>query len=308
MRLPVRRSDDDDLIRARLRALLAETRQGGWVPPDDDPGGLLDDRTDRPDDEDADDEGDQYGDDDGPGDGGSVDGTSGPDGPEHDRGSRLPAGVGRHRAPGVATRLDPGRPGGWALWVVGLLAAVAVVGWTWAGRPAVEQVPAAATTAPVVPGPSEADTSPPPPTPADDGTVVVSVVGQVASPGLVTLPAGSRVADALAAAGGLLPEADPAAVNAAALLTDGQQIAVGVPGAAPPATGSGGAAGPGGLLDLNSATVADLDALPGIGPVLAQRIIDHRTGHGPFTSVEELDDVSGIGPAIYADLAQRVRV
>ena len=306
MRLPARRSDDDDLIRTRLRALLAETRQGGWVPPDDDPDGppgdQTDDRTDDEDDEDDEDDGD------GPDDGGSLDGTAGRDGPEnHHPRSRLPAGVGRHRAPGAATRLDPGRPGSWALWVVGLLAAVAVVAWTWAGRPAVEQVPAAATTAPVAPGPAVADTSSAP-TPSDDGTVVVSVVGQVASPGLVTLPVGSRVSDALTAAGGLLPGADPAAINAAALLTDGQQVAVGVPGAAAPATGSGGATLPGGLLDLNSAAVADLDALPGIGPVLAQRIIDHRSAHGPFTSVEQLDDVSGIGPAIYADLAQRVRV
>jgi competence protein ComEA len=141
-------------------------------------------------------------------------------------------------------------------------------------------------------------------------TVVVSVVGQVAAPGLVTLPAGSRVADALAAVGGLLPEADPASINAAAVLSDGQQIAVGVPGAMPP-PGDGTAsaeAGGGGVLDLNTATVADLDALPGIGPVLAQRIVDHRTAHGPFTSVDQLDDVSGIGPAIFADLVDRVRV
>ena len=72
------------------------------------------------------------------------------------------------------------------------------------------------------------------------------------------------------------------------------------------APGSGAAGG--GLLDLNTATVTDLDALPGIGPVLAQRIVDHRTAHGPFTSVDQLDDVSGIGPAIFADLVQRVRV
>jgi competence protein ComEA len=107
-----------------------------------------------------------------------------------------------------------------------------------------------------------------------------------------------------------LPEADPASINAAAVLSDGQQIAVGVPGAMPPpgdGTASAGAGG-GGVLDLNTATVADLDALPGIGPVLAQRIVDHRTAHGPFTSVDQLDDVSGIGPAIFADLVDRVRV
>ena len=123
----------------------------------------------------------------------------------------------------------------------------------------------------------------------------------------MTLPAGARVADALAAAGGLLPEADPAAVNAAAVLTDGQQIAIGVPGTPPAAGSTGGAAGDE-LVDLNAATAADLDALPGIGPVLAQRIVDHRAEHGPFTSVDQLDDVSGIGPAIFAELVERVRV
>ncbi len=133
--------------------------------------------------------------------------------------------------------------------------------------------------------------------------------GQVAAPGLVTLPAGSRVADALAAAGGLLPEADPASVNAAAPLTDGEQVAVGVPGAGggAGATAAGGGAAPG-LVDLNTATVADLDALPGIGPVLAQRVVDHRTAQGPFGSVQELDDVSGIGPALYAEISPLVTV
>jgi competence protein ComEA len=139
---------------------------------------------------------------------------------------------------------------------------------------------------------------------------VVSVVGQVAHPGLVTLAPGARVADALAAAGGLLPDADAAAVNAAAVLTDGQQIAVGVPGAAAPgptrgSAATGAATGP---VDLNTATVADLDALPGVGPVLAQRIVDHRAQHGRFTSVDQLDDVPGIGPALFAQLAPLVRV
>ena len=141
-------------------------------------------------------------------------------------------------------------------------------------------------------------------------TVVVSVVGQVASPGLVTLPSGSRVADAIAAAGGLLPEADAASVNLAAVVADGEQLAVGLPGTAAggaPPDGSA-ATGAGGLIDLNTAAVAELDALPGIGPVLAQRIVDHRSRQGPFRSVEELDDVPGIGPAIAAELAELVTV
>ena len=146
--------------------------------------------------------------------------------------------------------------------------------------------------------------------PRTSATVVVSVVGKVARPGLVTLPPGARVADAVAAAGGLLPEADPASVNLAALVTDGQQIPVGMPVPAAPAGGAGGAApgGPGGRVDLNTAGVADLDALPGIGPVLAQRIVDHRSRNGAFRSVEELDDVPGIGPAIAAELAELVAV
>jgi competence protein ComEA len=104
--------------------------------------------------------------------------------------------------------------------------------------------------------------------------------------------------------------ADPASVNLAAVVADGQQIAVGVPGAAPApgaATPASGAAGSG-PVDLNAATVGVLDALPGIGPVLAQRIVDFRTQHGRFTSVDELDDVPGIGPALYARLAAQVRV
>jgi competence protein ComEA len=296
VRSSARSRDDDDVIRARLRALLADGRPTrGWVPEDDeDPDGAW-----SSDGSGSDDVADW-----------DADRGAADDSLQAGSGAALPLGLGRHRAPGPTARLDPSRPGAWALWAVALLAAVAVVGWTWLDRPAVEQVPAAVST----PTPTAAPTSPG--TVSDGaaespgGTVVVSVVGQVAAPGLVTLPAGSRVADALAAVGGLLPEADPASINAAAVLSDGQQIAVGVPGAMPPGgggTASAGAGG-GGVLDLNTATVADLDALPGIGPVLAQRIVDHRTAHGPFTSVEQLDDVSGIGPAIFADLVDRVRV
>jgi competence protein ComEA len=309
VRSSARSRDDADVIRARLRALLAEgQRSRGWVPEDDDETSghwSPDDDTDRDDTDRWDDE------------------DLGPDdshGNPHSRAdASLPPGLGRHRAAGRTARLDPGRSGAWALWAVAVLAAAALVGWTWFDRPAVDRVPAAASTAAPPAAPPDASTAastsgpPPPGTPAENSTgsaatVVVSVVGQVAAPGLVTLPAGSRVADALAAAGGLLPDADPAAVNAAAVLSDGQQIAVGVPGAAPPAGGASSGAAGGGPLDLNSATVADLDALPGIGPVLAQRIVDHRTAHGPFSSVDQLDDVSGIGPAIFADLVDRVRV
>ncbi|MCZ2824544.1 ComEA family DNA-binding protein [Modestobacter sp. VKM Ac-2982] len=291
MRPPARRSDDSDVIRARLRALLAEGQRGsGWVPDTDEPDELPGEDDDWPADED--------------------DRTTQPVEPVH-----LPAGLGRHRAPGRAARVDPGRPGAWALWTVAVVAAVVVVGWTWIGRPVVDQVPAAASSgapAASVTAPSPASAGPAPagdgPEGAGTGTVVVSVVGLVGAPGLVTLPAGARVADALAAAGGLLPEADPASVNAAAVVSDGQQIAVGVPGAVQGTGGPEAAGAAGAVLDLNTATVAELDALPGIGPVLAQRIVDHRSAHGPFTSVDRLDDVSGIGPAIFAELAERVRV
>jgi competence protein ComEA len=138
-------------------------------------------------------------------------------------------------------------------------------------------------------------------------TVVVSVVGLVARPGLVTLPTGARVAEAIEAAGGLLADADPASVNLAAVVSDGEQVAVGTPGSAGSA-GSGDTGSPGGLVDLNTAGVAELDALPGIGPVLAQRIVDHRSREGAFRSVDQLDDVPGIGPAIAAELAELVRV
>ena len=139
----------------------------------------------------------------------------------------------------------------------------------------------------------------------------MSVVGLVARPGLVTLPSGSRVADAVEAAGGLLPEADPASVNLAAVVTDGQQIAVGVPGrggrpagAGPPAAGRRRA----GWLNLNTATAAELDALP--GHRARARPADRRPPHqqGPFTSVDQLDDVPGIGPALAAELAELVTV
>ncbi|WP_222268564.1 ComEA family DNA-binding protein [Modestobacter marinus] len=279
MRSSARRRDDDDVIRARLRALLAEGRRppSGWVPDDEDEpaeaGAWPDDPAETV----------------------PVSLEAAPELP-------TPAGLGRHRLPGPAARLDPGRRGAWSLWAVAVLAALLVAGWTWTDRPAVERVTGAGAVATGAPS----ATSSAPPTPSASNPVVVSVVGAVAAPGLVTLPPGARVADALAAAGGLLPDADPASVNAAAVLIDGEQVVVARPGAVPVTGGAGPAAG--GPLDLNTATVADLDALPGIGPVLAQRIVDHRTAQGPFTSVEQLDDVDGIGPAIYADLQDRVTV
>ncbi len=146
--------------------------------------------------------------------------------------------------------------------------------------------------------------------------VVVHVVGQIAAPGVVVLPAGSRVADALTAAGGALPDADLSALNLAAVLGDGVQVRVPLPGEVVADVGSGGVVAPpgaatgsaDGLVDLGTADAAALEELPGIGPVLAERIVQWRSEHGPFASVDDLRQVSGIGPALLDKLRDRVRV
>lgn len=133
---------------------------------------------------------------------------------------------------------------------------------------------------------------------ADDAAapqLVVHVVGAVRRPGLFEVKEGSRVADALDRAGGPTRKADLSAVNLAAPLADGQQVIV--PRRLPPGAAAGAATVAGGKVSLAVATVDDLDELPGIGPVTAQKIVDWRTAHGPFRSVEDLDDVPGIGPA-----------
>jgi competence protein ComEA len=137
------------------------------------------------------------------------------------------------------------------------------------------------------------------------GEVVVDVVGEVTGPGVVRLPTGSRVVDAVAAAGGATSRAELAALNLARVLVDGEQIVVprrGAPAAAAPTAGTSGD----GLVDVNTADAATLDALPGIGPVLAQRILDERAKH-PFSTVDELADVPGIGPSLLARLRALVR-
>jgi competence protein ComEA len=137
------------------------------------------------------------------------------------------------------------------------------------------------------------------PAPVETRSLVVHVVGAVRRRGLYELPEGSRIHDALQKAGGPKPKAALELVNLAAPVADGQQVVVPVR-AAPgmPAAPAAEAAGiPGGRLHLNSATLEQLDALPGIGPVTAQNILEYREQHGVFQSVEELDAVSGIGPA-----------
>lgn len=132
------------------------------------------------------------------------------------------------------------------------------------------------------------------------GLVVVHVAGAVKKPGLQQLPAGSRVADAIKAAGGITNIKVQDSVNLARLLIDGEQIMVGAPVTA--AIGSSGGGQSGGKVSLNSANQQQLESLPGVGPSLAQRIMEFRSSHGGFRSVDELDDVVGIGRATLSRL------
>ena len=175
-----------------------------------------------------------------------------------------------------------------------LVAAVALVLILLAGR----FVLGAGTTTPAAP-------LPPPPaegagvTGLPSGRVVVDVVGAVRQPGLYRLEQGSRIADAVARAGGATRKADLALINLAAPLADGEQVVVpkrGAPGAAAPGAAGSGAV-PTGPVHLSTATLEQLDALPGVGPVTAQKILAYCQEHGAFSSVDELDAVPGIGPA-----------
>ncbi|MGW0933536.1 helix-hairpin-helix domain-containing protein [Streptomyces sp. NPDC002666] len=149
------------------------------------------------------------------------------------------------------------------------------------------------------------------------GQVVVDVSGKVRRPGIHRLPSGARVADALRMAGGARPGVSLDSLNRARVLIDGEQIIVGAPPGPAAAGGTGGvaggptaAAGPGGAagpVGLNTATVEQLDTLPGVGPVLAQHIVDYRTRHGGFRSVDELREVNGIGDRRFAELRPLVR-
>lgn len=222
----------------------------------------------------------------------------------------------------AAVRADPGRAGAVALAVIGAVAVLVTVFTLVRDKPAVAsaKLPPVQTASSAVPTPSAGT--------GGGGPVVVSVVGLVHKPGLVTLTPGARIADALSAAGGALDGADLLGLNMARRVADGEQIIVGIaappgqpaamgsavrdgppaaPAAGTPAGGETGSA-PASSVDLNAATVEQLEALPGIGPVTAAAIVGWRDAHGGFTAVDQLGEVDGIGPARLEKLRELVHV
>ncbi|MGB6180706.1 MAG: ComEA family DNA-binding protein [Rhodococcus sp. (in: high G+C Gram-positive bacteria)] len=194
---------------------------------------------------------------------------------------------------GARWRLDPGSRGLRALAIAAVVFVVATLGLVWRDAPEVSAVPPlpAVDERPIV------DAQPPP-------ALVISVLGAVVRPGLVTVPADSRIADAVAAAGGRRGDADMFGLNWAAKVSDGDQVIVGstdgsipvAPAGAVPA-GTGVEAPSGATVSLNTATEAELDSLPGVGPVTARSIVEWRSENGRFDTVEQLAEVPGIGPA-----------
>jgi competence protein ComEA len=222
----------------------------------------------------------------------------------------------------ASVRADPGRAGVIALGVVGLIAVLVTI-FTLARHDEPRVVSA---NLPSVQPVSSTGKNSPTPAPVADAPVIVSVVGLVRTPGLVTLGPGARIADALEAAGGALDGADVTGLNMARRVADGEQIVVGVasPPGTPPAMGSSISTPPGGApapsaagaqtpapgvkVDLNAATIEQLDALPGVGPVTASAIVTWRETNGRFASVDQLGEVDGIGPARLEKLRDLVHV
>jgi competence protein ComEA len=222
----------------------------------------------------------------------------------------------------AAIRADPGRAGLYALGAVAVVAVLVTIFAMMRDRPP----PITSAKLPPVQMVSSAKPTPSG-SPAAEQPAVVSVVGLVHKPGLVTLQPGARIADAVTAAGGALDGADLLGLNMAQRLTDGTQIVVGIapaPGqptrlgsSVAPSTGGSASssspsakpsASPSAPIDLNTATVEQLDALPGVGPVTAAAIVAWRDANGKFTSVDQLGDVDGIGPARLDKLRSLVRV
>jgi competence protein ComEA len=207
-------------------------------------------------------------------------------------------------------RLDPGLRGAAAIGCAVLIVALVVGWWVLSNRPHAVTV---SSSSPSVTALSTASASATAPLSAGPTAVpvVVDVVGKVRHPGVFRLPAGSRIDDALRAAGGALRGVDMTTLNLARKVTDGEQIAVGVNGAtetAPAASGAVRTPASSGPVDLNTAGAEQLDALPGVGPVLAQRIVEWRTAHGRFDSIDQLREVSGIGDSKFNDLRPLVTV
>ncbi|MFI9241740.1 helix-hairpin-helix domain-containing protein [Streptomyces sp. NPDC053086] len=231
---------------------------------------------------------------------------------------RLRAGLAlRERMPmWLQTRYGVERRGVAALAVVLVAAAVFAVQHFWAGRPQPVSAPQVVRAQAHFPEKTEAATAG-----AAAGTaatpgaeIVVDVSGKVREPGIRRLPSGARVADALRAAGGVRPGVSTEGLNRARFLVDGEQVVVGgtAGSTAPPGPATGPLSGPAGTgpaapVSLNTATVDQLDTLPGVGPVLARHIIDYRTQHGGFRSVDELREVNGIGDRRFTDLRDLVR-
>ncbi|MFC7342201.1 helix-hairpin-helix domain-containing protein [Saccharopolyspora griseoalba] len=200
----------------------------------------------------------------------------------------------------LRARVDPGRAGLLAVAMVALVVLLGVVVLVATARPTPEAAPPPLPPPPPVERTTSA--SPPP-------ELVISVVGEVRRPGLVRVPEGARVADAVEAAGGAVPGTDLTSLNLARRLVDGEQLYVAVP--VPPEVRQPQAAepaGPGRKLDLNRASEAQLDELPGVGEVTAQRIVRWREKHGRFDSVDQLGEVGGIGEVRLARLRELVRV
>ncbi|NLE97689.1 MAG: helix-hairpin-helix domain-containing protein [Propionibacterium sp.] len=197
-----------------------------------------------------------------------------------------------------------------AIGVVLLVVAVALgITWTRASAEVIPTVPVVESEAPVVEEPVA------PPESEVPISIRVHVLGSVAAPGVVMLDGGAIVADAIAAAGGLSADAVPGDLNLASAVTDGMQIKVGsaqvdshVEGAPPPGPAGGGGGGDAVKINLNTASAVQLEELPGVGPVMAAAIVAWRDQHGTFTSVSELQEISGIGPKTFQKLEPLVTV
>ncbi len=222
------------------------------------------------------------------------------------------------------SRVDPGRRATVLLVAVAALAAVIAAVGVWRSRPDPRPVtavalPAASSSAamggPVVGGATGAIRSLAAGPSAEP--MVVAVTGWVVRPGLVRLPTGSRVADALTSAGGTKAGADLTGLNLAERLSDGESVVVAGPGAPSAAPGGSGvtgdqasaaSSGATAVIDLNTADAAALDGLPGVGPVTAANIVAWRQKNGKFTSLDQLQEIPGIGPAKFAQLAPHLRL